>query len=66
MRYRTITLADWGQEGVYTYDLFFNIEKIIEGKKVFDVINELNNEGYFISAIDSKSKYFTYYLTRQE
>jgi len=51
MKYKTREIKHWDNNSVYVYDYFTGHEIIIKGRIVTEIVNEMNKEGFYVSAV---------------
>ena len=64
-RYKTVLITNWDHKQWYKYDYKTCEETVysIKDKNFEDLVNEMNDNGYFLSAIDSGNG--IYYFTTE-
>lgn len=63
IKYKTIMISRWDTNRIYCYD-FTNNNEIIEESTLDEIINKYNQEGYYLSAINSKRNETEFYMTK--
>jgi len=64
-KYETIEVKYWADHQVYTYNFQTKEEEILNDTYTTRIVEELNGEGYFVSATYYKNGNVVYIMTKE-